>query len=61
MRYMLDTNICSYILKRHPLSVKAHFDQVGPEALCISAVVLAELYLKIGTATDFIYLEWFLF
>ncbi len=44
MRYMLDTNICSYILKSRPLSVKAHFEKVGTKALCISTVVLAELY-----------------
>lgn len=41
---MLDTNICSYILKRHPPSVKAHFDQAGAQALCLSTIVLAELY-----------------
>jgi tRNA(fMet)-specific endonuclease VapC len=44
MRYMLDTNICSYILKSRPLSVKAHFEQVGTRDLCLSTVVLAELY-----------------
>lgn len=44
MLYMLDTNICSYILKNHPASVKAHFDEVGSDALAISAVVLAELF-----------------
>ena len=44
MRYMLDTNICSYILKNRPLSVKAHFEQVATTSLCISTVVLAELY-----------------
>ncbi|HEX2770666.1 MAG TPA: type II toxin-antitoxin system VapC family toxin [Geobacteraceae bacterium] len=44
MLYMLDTNICSYILKKRPPSVKAHFDAVGNEALAISTVVLAELY-----------------
>jgi tRNA(fMet)-specific endonuclease VapC len=44
MRYMLDTNICSYILKNRPQSVKARFDQVGTSALAISTVVLAELY-----------------
>jgi len=46
MRYMLDTNICSYILKSRPLSVKTHFDQVGTRDLCISTVVLAELYYR---------------
>jgi len=44
MHYMLDTNICSYILKSRPLSVKSHFEQVGTSALCISTIVLAELY-----------------
>jgi tRNA(fMet)-specific endonuclease VapC len=44
MRYMLDTNICSYILKNHPATVKAHFDEVGSDGLSISTVVLAELY-----------------
>lgn len=44
MVYMLDTNICSYILKNHPLSVKARFDEVGSELLAISSIVLAELY-----------------
>ena len=41
--WMLDTNICSYVLRRHPLTVKAHFDQVGSPHLAISTIVLAEL------------------
>ena len=44
MLYMLDTNICSYILKNHPVTIKSHFDEVGNDALAISTVVLAELY-----------------
>ena len=44
MRYMLDTCICSYILKKRPLSVKARFEELAPDALGISAVTLAELY-----------------
>ncbi|MFZ4858355.1 MAG: type II toxin-antitoxin system tRNA(fMet)-specific endonuclease VapC [Desulfuromonadaceae bacterium] len=44
MRYMLDTNICSYILKNHPASVKLKFEEVGAGNICISAIVLAELY-----------------
>ena len=44
MRYMLDTNICSYILKDHPAAVKQKFEEVGPENICISSIVLAELY-----------------
>jgi tRNA(fMet)-specific endonuclease VapC len=44
MRYMFDTNICRYILKSRPLSVKTRFDQVGASSLAISTVVLAEFY-----------------
>ena len=44
MHYMLDTNICSYILKNRPPSVKARFDELGCDVLALSTVVLAELY-----------------
>ena len=43
MRYMLDTNICSYVLRSRPPCVGARFDEAGPGALTISTVVLAEL------------------
>jgi tRNA(fMet)-specific endonuclease VapC len=43
MHYMLDTNICSYVLRSRPPSVKKHFDEAGPGALAVSTVVLAEL------------------
>jgi len=44
MRYMLDTNICSYILKNHPVAVKQKFEEHGTGNICISSIVLAELY-----------------
>jgi tRNA(fMet)-specific endonuclease VapC len=44
MLHMLDTNICSYILKHHPPEVRDRFHEVGNDALALSAVVLAELY-----------------
>ena len=43
MRYMLDTNICSHVLRSRPPSVKARFEKTGPGALAVSTVVLAEL------------------
>ena len=43
MHFMLDTNVCSYVLRSRPASVKAVFDEAGLDALAISAVVLAEL------------------
>lgn len=44
MFWMLDTNICSYILRERPLTVKKRFDEAGSGNLGISTVVLAELY-----------------
>lgn len=49
MQYMLDTNICSYILKNRPRTVKAHFDDVPPESMAISAIVMAELTFGVET------------
>jgi tRNA(fMet)-specific endonuclease VapC len=42
--WMLDTDTCSYVLRKRPASVKLQFDRAGPENLAISSVVLAELY-----------------
>lgn len=41
---MLDTDTCSYILRKRPPSVHKRFKRVGFPNLCISTVVLAELY-----------------
>lgn len=42
--WMLDTDMCSYVLRKRPPSVtKAQFD-VGADNMAISSVVLAELY-----------------
>ncbi len=43
MRYMLDTNICSYVLRSRPQAVKERFDEAGSGALAISTLVLGEL------------------
>ncbi|MBU1568124.1 MAG: type II toxin-antitoxin system VapC family toxin [Proteobacteria bacterium] len=43
MIYMLDTDICSYIIRERPLQVLEHFKQVEMEQLCISVVTYAEL------------------
>jgi len=47
MLYMLDTNICSYIMRQRPPTVLAMLEsheQVGDE-ICISAITYAELLL----------------
>jgi len=43
MRRTLDTNICSYILRRHPESVIDRFAALDRKQLWLSAVVAAEL------------------
>ncbi len=43
MKYMLDTNICINLMKRHPLQVVAHFDGCYEGDVVMSAVTLAEL------------------
>ena len=48
MRRTLDTNICSYILRRHPASMIERFATLDREQLWLSAIVAAEL--RVGAA-----------
>jgi tRNA(fMet)-specific endonuclease VapC len=41
--YMLDTNICIYIIKQKPKSVLQHFEQLQVGSVCMSLVTYAEL------------------
>jgi len=43
MKYMLDTNICSYIMKKKPEVVFERFSKLNIGDVCISTVTLAEL------------------
>lgn len=43
MKYLLDTNICIYIIKKHPHEVFAHFKGLHPGDVCISAITVSEL------------------
>ena len=43
MRYMLDTNICSYIIKKRPLSVLEKLKTIPIESCGISSITLSEL------------------
>ena len=43
MRYMLDTNICIYVIKHKPEKVFHKLQEVAPEDVCVSAVTYAEL------------------
>jgi tRNA(fMet)-specific endonuclease VapC len=41
--FMLDTNICIYVMKNRPSTLRAKLDSVR-SSICISVVTLAELY-----------------
>ena len=43
MKYMLDTNICIYVIKNKPPTVLQRFRDHQNDGLCISAITLAEL------------------
>ena len=43
MRYMLDTNICIYVIKNKPSWVKEKFSSLSPIDLCISSITTSEL------------------
>ena len=43
MKYMLDTNICVYIIKKSPPQVFEKFETFSRDDICISSITLAEL------------------
>ena len=43
IRYLLDTNICIYLIKKRPKEVLAKFREHSPEEVAISTVTLFEL------------------
>lgn len=43
MKYMLDTNICIFVIKNKPESVIQKFTKNKPEDICISSITYAEL------------------
>ncbi len=44
IRYLLDTNICIYLIKKHPPEVLARFQQIQLKQLYIPTITLFELY-----------------
>lgn len=43
MQYMLDTNICIYLIKRHPMGVLRHLEVLHQSDVMMSVVTYAEL------------------
>ena len=52
MRYMLDTNICIYVIKHKPEKVFQKLENIDPRDVCISSVTYAELVCGVEKSSD---------
>lgn len=52
VRYMLDTNICIYIMKRKPENALRRFREELDNGICISSITLAELEYGMQHSSD---------
>src|SRR5215831_953103 len=43
LQYMLDTDVCIYVIKNYPAELRERFNRLA-EQLCISSITLAELH-----------------
>ncbi len=50
--YMLDTNICIYIIKKKPKSVIEHLKKLKNTDLCISSITYSELLYGVEKSSD---------
>ena len=65
MKYILDTNICIYIIKKKPEDVIKHFLKMKPDSIAISNITVSELYYGVAKSSrpneNTVALEQFLF
>lgn len=48
LQYMLDTNICIYLMKNHPPEIRKQLNKCPIGSVCISSIVLAELWFGVS-------------
>lgn len=51
MKYLLDTNICIYIIKKKPESVMKRFQKLKSGSVAISSITLSELYYGVAKSS----------
>ena len=51
MKYLLDTNICIYIIKKKPEQVLKRFSKLKPGDVAISSITIAELYYGVAKSS----------
>jgi tRNA(fMet)-specific endonuclease VapC len=52
MQYLLDTNICIYIIKKKPTAVLEKFNKIALGEIAISSITLSELEYGINKSSD---------
>jgi len=52
MKFLLDTNICIYIIKKKPADVINRFKNIDPGDIAISSITLAELQFGVMKSSD---------
>lgn len=50
MKYLLDTNICIYIIKGRPREVIEHITSMEADQIALSSITLAELFYGVATS-----------
>lgn len=53
MKFMLDTNICIYIIKNKPIKVLKNFKNIEPKNVCISSITASELWTGVHKSNNF--------
>ncbi|NOX63209.1 MAG: type II toxin-antitoxin system VapC family toxin [Chloroflexi bacterium] len=48
MKYMIDTNICIYIMNKRPVKVVKKFKQMAVGEIAVSSITVSELYYGAG-------------
>jgi tRNA(fMet)-specific endonuclease VapC len=51
MKYMLDTNICIYLIKQKPVAVLERFRQTDISEISISSITLSELFYGVSKSS----------
>ena len=51
MKYLLDTNICIYIIKKKPEEVIKRFLKMKPDSIGISSITVSELYYGVAKSS----------
>ncbi len=51
MKYMLDTNICIYVIKQKPAAVIERFRKTDISEICISSITLSELFYGVSKSS----------